>query len=96
MAKEKETLADISTWLRACFHGICPWLADGGDCVHCALGWSGQNCIFVKIADRVDEAAEDVQKNLDALERACENVLDAETLKAVAAEKMRLQEGGAA
>lgn len=33
--------------------------------------------------------------NLDALERACEEVLDAETLKKVVAAKVRIQEGGA-
>lgn len=91
------TLANIATWLR---HGnkdeICPWWADGGDCVHCSLGFGGQNCIFEKIADCVDAAAERELGSLDALERACEKVLDAETLKAVVAEKQRIQGGGAA
>ena len=38
----------------------------------------------------------DYKNDLDALERACEEVLDAETLKAVVAEKQRIQGGGAA
>ena len=33
----------------------------------------------------------DYKKDLDALERACEEVLDAETLKAVVAAKRRIQ-----
>lgn len=99
MANENETLADIATWLRVDFHEICPWLADGGSCAGCPLGGNGKNCIFDKIADKVDAAAERERGNLDALERACEEVLDAETLKAVVAAKVRIQaqaEGGAA
>ena len=90
MADKKETLADIATWLRVDFHEICPWLADGGSCAGCPLGGNGKNCIFDKIADKVDAAAERERGNLDALERACEEVLDADTLKAVVAAKVRI------
>ena len=38
----------------------------------------------------------EIWKSLDALERACEEVLDADKLKAVVAAKRRIQEGGAA
>ena len=55
----EETIPNIATWLRyGEKDGVCPWITDGGDCVHCSLGWGGQNCIFKKIADRIDAAAE--------------------------------------
>lgn len=38
----------------------------------------------------------DYKNDLDALERACEEVLDADTLKAVVAAKVRIQEVRAA
>lgn len=140
MANDRETLEEISTWIRVDFHEICPWQAHGGRCAGCPLGGAGNNCIFDKIADKVDAAAKrerteieadalavggiveaarkgELSKtrpknaadfgqfgnaaakrergNLDALERACEEVLDAETLKAVVAAKVRIQKGGA-
>lgn len=93
MENEKETLTDIATWLRVDFHEICPWQVSGGKCAECPFGGQGKNCIFDKVADKVDAAAEREHRNLDALERACEEVLDAETLKAVVAAKRRIQEG---
>ena len=96
MADKKETLADIATWLLVGFHEICPWLVNGGKCAECPLGGNGKNCIFDKIADKVDAAAERERGNLDALERACEEVLDADKLKAVVAAKVRIQEVRAA
>ena len=52
----------------------------------------------LRLADRIDAAAKRERGNLDALERACENVLDAESLAAVIAAKKRIaaQIGGAA
>ena len=44
-----------------------------------------------RLADRITDAARQGRLNLDALERACEEVLDAETLKAVVAAKRRIQ-----
>lgn len=41
------------------------------------------------------EAAKGVSTDLDALERACEEVLDGDTLKAVMQAKRRIKEGGA-
>ena len=57
MANDKETLEEISTWIRVDFHEICPWQAHGGRCAGCPLGSAGNNCIFDKIADKVDAAA---------------------------------------
>ncbi len=44
-----------------------------------------------RLADRITDAARRGRLNLDALERACEEVLDAETLKKVVAAKRRIQ-----
>lgn len=55
---------------------------------------SDLNKILQYHADHIEAAAERERGNLDALERACEEVLDAETLKAVVAAKRRIQEGG--
>lgn len=56
------------------------------------------NKILAYHADRIDAAAKRERSNLDALERACESVLDASSLAAVIAEKKRIaaQIGGAA
>ena len=43
------------------------------------------------LADRLEAAMRRECKNLDALERACEEVLDAETLKKVVVAKRRIQ-----
>lgn len=43
-----------------------------------------------RLADRIADAARRGHVNLDALERACEEVLDAETLKKVVAAKRRI------
>ena len=91
MANEEETLTDIATWLFVDYHEICPWLVDGGSCAKCPLGGNGKNCIFDKIANKISGAAERERGNLDALERACEEVLDADKLKAVIAAKRRIQ-----
>ena len=45
----------------------------------------------LRLADRIDEAAKRERTNLDALERACEEVLDAESLKAVIVAKRRIE-----
>ena len=45
-----------------------------------------------RLADRITDAARRGHLNLDALERACEEVLDAETLKKVVAAKRRIQD----
>lgn len=44
-----------------------------------------------RLAERITDAARRGHHNLDALERACEEVLDAETLKKVIAAKRRIQ-----
>ena len=46
---------------------------------------------YAPLADRIEAARRRECKNLDALERACEEVLDAETLKKVVAAKLRFQ-----
>jgi hypothetical protein len=52
----------------------------------------------LQLADRIDAAAKRERSDLDALERACESVLDASSLAAVIAEKKRIaaQIGGEA
>ena len=57
--REHETIADIATWLRyGDKDGVCPWHSHGESCSTCPLGGAGNNCIFDKIADRIDSAAE--------------------------------------
>lgn len=75
MAADNETLAAISAEIRA-RAGV--WIA------------AELKQYDLQLADRIDAAAKRERGNLDALERACENVLDAETLKKVVAAKRRI------
>ena len=83
MAADNETLAAISAEIRA-RAGV--WIA------------AELKQYDLQLADRIDAAAKRERGNLDALERACENVLDVESFQAVIVEKKRIaaQMGGAA
>ena len=52
----KEALGEIVLSCRAGFHNSCPWLVHGERCETCPLGCAGANCIFSKIADKVEVA----------------------------------------
>ncbi len=76
MASERETVADILREMRKGFNQS--WW-------HIDREWAHD------LADRIEAAHKRERTNLDALERACEEVLDAETLKKVVAAKRRIQ-----
>ena len=77
MANDKETLEEISTWIRVDFHEICPWQAHGGRCAGCPLGGNGKNCIFDKIADKVDAAAKRERTEIEADALAVGGIVEA-------------------
>ena len=77
MSAANETIADIVAGMR---YGTIPKHRTDHE-------------LLALYADRIEAAAKLEHGNLDALERACEGVLDAETLKAVVAAKVRMQKG---
>lgn len=60
MESENESIESIVAEMRHPKPGtladVCPWWADGGDCVKCPLGGGGKMCIFDKFADRIEAA----------------------------------------
>lgn len=57
MSERQETHAAVIAEMRESDNeAVCPWWADGGDCVHCPMGGAGKNCPFDKFADRLEAA----------------------------------------
>lgn len=77
----KETIEDIIKEMRNSTNdNICPHWADGGGCDYCPMGGQGKNCIFDKLADRLEAALKHEREhigNIAKMREALETVRDA-------------------